>query len=165
MNGPTGLPNAHHTLSGLAKALLAVSLVTLSACAAASQPVQQTAQEREVHYLKLAQRYDADRASGMAGVISDVQQCYAQAGGVIVLEDELRDCLLLDGTGAREDRQAFRAFGVSLPFYSRQAKAQRWGHYGQKAGFPTVQLLLAFITNGSQQVNAFRHDRSVGQGK
>lgn len=131
-------------------------LVTGCALPRGSQPV--TAQSEDARYAQLAQRYDFDRQQGgMAAVVGDVAQCYRTATYPTVAVMALRDCLILDGEGARQDKAASKAFGMTLPFYTQQAKVQRWGHYGPLAGFSDPHALVQYITDGSYEIEAYRN--------
>ncbi|MGI4796153.1 MAG: hypothetical protein ACRYG8_19270 [Janthinobacterium lividum] len=139
-------------LIGLAMPLI----VTGCVLAPTSQPV--TAQSEDARYARLAQRYDTDKQQGgMSAVIGDVIQCYQAATYPAVAIMPLRDCLILDSEGAREDRVASKAFGMTLPFYSHQAKVQRWGHYGPLAGFTDPRVLAQYISDGAYEVETYRH--------
>lgn len=141
-------------------ALLLPLLATGCVLPPEAQPV--TAQTEHERYARLAQRYDADKQQGgMAAVIGDVTQCYQAATYPAVAVMPLRDCLILDGEGAREDKAATRAFGMSLPFYTQQVKVQRWGHYGQLAGFSDPHVLVQYIADGSSEIQFYRQGGQI----
>ena len=140
--------------------LLFPLVATSCALPAASQPV--TAQSENDRYARLAQRYDADKQQGgMAAVIGDVTHCYQAATYPSVAIMPLRDCLVLDGEGAREDKLASRAFGMSLPFYTQRVKIKRWGHYGPLAGFSDPRVLVQYISDGSYEIQVYRNGGQI----
>ena len=102
----------------------------------------------------IADRFDEDRRKGgMAGVIADVEKCYASAIGRVIQVFALRDCLVLDYMGYRMDVEVRRRlWNQTLPYYEDDVAASRWTRYGMLARFASGQRLSEYMENARQLV-------------
>lgn len=111
----------------------------------------------------LADRYAADKRNGMAGVIADVEGCYAAASRYPTDPYALRDCLILDAVAAREDDRNGGAFGWgNLPYFDTRVRADRWGRYGRLARFTDSGRQLRYMADGAGLVEGQLQGRGGG---
>ena len=101
----------------------------------------------------LAARYAAAKQNGMAGVTSEIEACYTAGTRSPVNPWTLRDCLILDAVGTREDNNVGRAiYGINLPYFERQRHVSRWARYGQLAGFNDATRQVRYMSDGAALV-------------
>lgn len=102
----------------------------------------------------IASRFEQDRRQGgMAGVIADIEQCYASATGPVVKVYTLRDCLVLDYVGYRTDVTiGRRLWHQALPYFEDKAATARWTWYGMLAQFDTPTRLVEYLRNAEASV-------------
>ena len=101
----------------------------------------------------LAARYTVAKQNGMAGVISEIEACYTAGTRFLVNPWAVRDCLILDLVGTREDNSIGRAaFGINIPYFEERQHVSRWARYGQLAGFNDANRQLRYMTDGATLV-------------
>ncbi len=118
-------------------AVVCAALVSLSACqtTASQMPVDSIGQRMR----DLATRYVHDKEDGMAGVIEDIQNCYALASQPPIKRSSIRDCMVLDTVAFYDESVFDQAFGASgLPYFQPSTRAARWSYYGPLASFDDV---------------------------
>lgn len=119
-------------------------LISLSACQIPVSQVPQAGFEKRMR--DLAARYIHDKEAGMAGVVADIQNCYALAGPPSIKSNAIRDCLILDTVAFYEDNlfdQVFRMMG--LPYFEPNTRTARWGYYGPLARFDNVSRQVHYM--------------------
>ncbi len=132
-------------------ALLGAAAINLSAC---QMPVAQDFQaDTQGRMRDLAARYMRDQEAGMAGIIGDVEDCYASGSPSRNDIYALRDCFILDAVGFREDSRFDRILGIgNLPYYQERTRAARWSHYGRLAGFGDTEYQVLYMVKGAALV-------------
>jgi hypothetical protein len=131
------------------------AVATALALAACSTPVvvQQHA-DVNTRMRAIATRFVHDQQQGgMAGVIADIDACYASATHPFADVLNLRDCLVLDYVGYHEDQTVGRSFGMGpLPYFADPTSVQRWKNYGLLADYRTPAELPGYMRDSNQFV-------------
>ena len=107
-------------------------------------------------YMDLARRYNGDAQWGMGRVIHDIETCYAVQGGALVNQRALRDWLVLDGEGVLDNARRQRFYGVTLAFFSLNARSRRWVTYAPRAGLTDPIQAYRYIKYSSAMATKFR---------
>jgi hypothetical protein len=90
---------------------------------------------------------------GMAGVIADIEACYAGVTHPVIDVYALRDCLILDYVAYHNDHTVGQAFGAGpLPYFTDATAIQRWKNYGLVADYRTPAELAGYLRDASQLV-------------
>jgi hypothetical protein len=102
----------------------------------------------------IAARFLNDQQQGgMAGVIADIEACYAGATHPVIDVYTLRDCLILDYVAYHNDHTVGLAFGAGpLPYFTDATAIQRWKNYGLVADYRTPTELAGYLRDASQLV-------------
>ncbi len=84
----------------------------------------------------IAARFQQDfHQGGMAGVIDDIEKCYAASSTPIIKVNALRDCMVLDYTGYRTDVTVGQGIlkEAPFPYFEVRTVADRLKHYSHLA--------------------------------
>ena len=102
----------------------------------------------------IAARFEqALRTGGMAGVIMEIDNCYASATKPVIRLYALRDCVTLDYIGYRMDVDVGRRlFHQSLPYFTDTAFSTRADHYAQLDGFTSPAQLAQYPGDTNEAV-------------
>ena len=107
-------------------------------------------------YADLARYYNGDAQWGMERVIHDIDSCYASQGGAFVNQRALRDCLVLDGVGVIDNARRQRFYGVTLAYFSLDARSRRWARYAPRAGLTDPIQAYHYIKYSSAMAHKFQ---------
>jgi hypothetical protein len=102
----------------------------------------------------IAHRFLNDQQQGgVAGVIADIDSCYAGATHPVIDVYTLRDCLILDYVAYHNDHTVGQAFGMApLPYFTDATAIQRWKNYGLVADYRTPTELAGYLRDAGQLV-------------
>lgn len=118
-------------------AVVCAALVSLSACQPPASQMPENGIGRRMR--DLATRYVHDKEAGMAGIIEDIQNCYALASQPPIIRSNVRDCLVLDTVAFYDESVFDQTFGArGLPYFEPSARTARWSYYGPLANFDDV---------------------------
>lgn len=118
-------------------AALCAALISLSACQTSAPQIPQADIKQRMR--NLATRYIHDKEAGMAGVIEDIENCYALARQPPIKRNEIRDCLVLDTVAFYDESLFDQTFGArGLPYFEPSTRTARWSYYGPLASFDDV---------------------------
>jgi hypothetical protein len=139
--------------------LVALGALALSGCGAVIDPHASAGNRM----MGIAARFEEDQhRGGMSGVIDDIQNCYIAATLPVIKVYALRDCMVLDYVGYREDvRIGRRIFHQALPYFEDRAFLDRQIHYAPLDGFQGSQI-VTYMLDAYQAVQFDRRQINAG---
>ncbi len=111
--------------------------------------------DRNTRMYAVALRFNQTmKTQGMAGVTSDIEDCYRATSIPVIKRFALQDCLSYDYAAYSFDkeigRMAFR--GLRTPFFEDRVASPRWVKYGKLDGFGDPSELSAFLATNNNLI-------------
>ena len=133
---------------------LAAASVSLAGCVNVRYEEEHSA--LDVRMLAVATRFSRTMSQqGMAGVTTDIEDCYRESTLVLVKRFALQDCLAYDYAAYSLDRDMARKFLYRRgrnPYFVDGVASARWTKYGKLDGFGSPAELSAYLTPTKQMI-------------
>lgn len=133
---------------------LAAASVSLVGCVNVRYDEQHSGLDARM--LAVAARFSRTMTQGgMAGVTTDIEDCYRESTLVLVKRFALQDCLAYDYAAYTLDRDMARKFSyrrVRNPYFVDGVASARWTKYGKLDGFNSPAELSAYLMPNKEMI-------------